>query len=381
MNLHMIKFLFINGYVKFFFMSIIIFFTMDIIFSNSIIKSMIKKDCFKYMRYTINNQNYYSYELEKNCKAYETKRTVKTYNVYTDENGYRVGSKKNVNKVNKENTIVFLGDSFTYGLGVNYEDSIVGILEKKGINYNTLNLAVPGYSPVISKVKLEQLIKKGVRPKKIFYIMDITDVHDESNRWIKKEELEYPVIIGKEIGEEIEKAFNYKKHFKMTRIAIYNLNKIMRNLRKEINKKNFIEEDKIIGKTHGGSFTHTPYDKLDKDFWSHNDYKNGIVSIKNNVKLISDEANKINSDFYIVIYPWPETLEYGEEYFSWQNFAFELCEFSKCKKLISAFPEFKKVKKKFTHWKKEIYFLNDIHFNVKGNRILADIIYHEALKH
>ena len=90
---------------------------------------------------------------------------------------------------------------------------------------------------------------------------------------------------------------------------------------------------------------------------------------------------KINSDFYIVIYPWPETLEYGEEYFSWQNFAFELCEFSKCKKLISAFPEFKKVKKKFTHWKKEIYFLNDIHFNVKGNRILADIIYHEALKH
>ena len=133
---------------------------MDIIFSNSIIKSMVKKDCFKYMRYTINNQNYYSYELEKNCKAYETKRTVKTYNVYTDENGYRVGSKKNINinKVNKENTIVFLGDSFTYGLGVNYEDSIVGILEKKEINYNTLNLAVPGYSPVISKL-LEKLDK------------------------------------------------------------------------------------------------------------------------------------------------------------------------------------------------------------------------------
>ena len=167
----------------------------------------------------------------------------------------------------------------------------------------------------------------------------------------------------------------------MTRIVIYNLNKIMRNLRKEINKKKFTEEDKVIGKTHLGSFTHTPYDKLDKDFWSHSDYKKGTVSIKNNVKLISDEANKINSDFYIVIYPWPETLEYGEEYFSWQNFAFELCEFSKCKKLISAFPEFKKVKRQFTHWKKEIYLLNDIHFNVKGNRILANIIYDEALKH
>ena len=167
MNLRMIKFLFVTGYMKFFFMSIIIFFTMDIIFSNSIIKSMIKKDCFKYMRYTINNQNYYSYELEKNCKAYETKRTVKTYNVYTDENGYRVGSKKNINKVNKENTIVFLGDSFTYGLGVNYEDSIVGILEKKKINYEVINLAVPGYSPSILQVKLEQLLYRGIKPKKI----------------------------------------------------------------------------------------------------------------------------------------------------------------------------------------------------------------------
>ena len=45
-------------------------------------------------KYSVNNKNFYSYELEKNCIAYETKRTVKTYNVITDKYGYRIGKKK-----------------------------------------------------------------------------------------------------------------------------------------------------------------------------------------------------------------------------------------------------------------------------------------------
>lgn len=210
--------------------------------------------------------------------------------------------------------------------------------------------------------------------------MDITDVDDEANRWVIKNDLKYPVIINNKAEFEIKKNFNYKKHFKMTRLLIYNLNKTIRNLRKKINEKKFIEEDKVIGKTNAGSFTHTPYNKLDKNFWSKNDYKEGIKNIKNKVKSISNLANQINSEFYIVIFPWPETLEYGENFFSWQDFGFELCQFSNCKKLINAFPEFKKVKKNFTYWKKEIYFLNDIHLNPKGNNILAEMIYNQALK-
>ena len=104
--------------------------------------------------------------------------------------------------------MVFLGDSFTYGFGVNYEDSIVGFLEKKKTNYDFINLAVPGYSPSILKVKLEQLLKRGVKPKKIFYIMDITDVDDEANRWLLKDDFEYPVIINNEVEYEIKKNFS-----------------------------------------------------------------------------------------------------------------------------------------------------------------------------
>ena len=164
----------------------------------------------------------------------------------------------------------------------------------------------------------------------------------------------------------------------MSRLLFYNLNKSFRNLRKEINQKKFEEEDKIIGKTLWGSFTHMPYEKLDKDFWAQNDFKVGINNITTNMKSISEMANLINSEFYIVVYPWPETLEYGEEYFSWQKFAAEVCQLSNCTKLINAFPEFIKIKNQFSYWKKEIYFLVDIHLNANGNRLLAEIIYRDA---
>ena len=152
-----------SSYFKFVFMSLIIFFVMDVIASNTIVKNIIKKDCLKYFKYSVNNKNFYSYELEKNCIAYETKRTVKTYNVITDKYGYRIGKKKD--NYSKKDKIVFLGDSFTYGFGVNYEDSIIGFLKGKKTNYEFVNLAVPGYSPSILKVKLEQLIKRGIKPK------------------------------------------------------------------------------------------------------------------------------------------------------------------------------------------------------------------------
>ena len=380
MNFHKIKKIIYSNYAKIIYITVIIFLLMDIVFSNTIIQDIIKKDCLRYTKYTSNEKNYYSYDLEKNCKAYETKKTMKTYKVFTDNNGFRVSGENKGNKKDKNNSVIFLGDSFTYGIGLNYEDTIVGILESKNINYDVFNLGVPGYSPSILKYRLQEILKAGYKPKKIFYLMDLTDVHDEANRWTKIFEAKNPVILDIAIHKEIEKVFTFKKNFKMTRLLIYNLNKSFRNLRKEINKKSFEEADKTIGKTQWGSFTHLPYEKLDKEFWSPNDFNSGINNIKTNVKLISNMASEIKSDFYIVVYPWAETLEYGEKYFNWQNFSQELCVFSNCTKLINAFSKFLKIKENFTYWKKEIYFLQDIHLNAKGNRILAEIIYEEAFK-
>ena len=50
---------------------------------------------------------------------------------------------------------------------------------------------------------------------------------------------------------------------------------------------------------------------MDKKFWSENNFEIGINNIKTNVQKISEISKVTNSEFYIIIYPWPETLEYG----------------------------------------------------------------------
>ena len=65
MNLIITKKIFLSNYAKIFYKIIIIFILLDVIFSNLIIKKYIKKDCLKYIRYSLKERNYYSYELEK----------------------------------------------------------------------------------------------------------------------------------------------------------------------------------------------------------------------------------------------------------------------------------------------------------------------------
>jgi len=352
--------------------TLILFLISDFILSNTLVKYIVNKDCFKYLRYSLNNKKYYSYELEKNCSAYEVKKTVNTYKVYTDKNGFRV-SKKYIKK-NKEK-IVFLGDSFTYGFGLDYDDSVVGIINKK-IDFETINLAVPGYGSSILLYKYKKLLNSNIKPKKVFYLMDITDVYDGSNRWTKLNDIDIPVVIDDTFSKEISKTLTYKKNFKISRLFAYNLNKFFRNIRKKIKRNYWIQKDEV-GPTNLGGFTYTPKQQLSKNVWKV-DYEEGLKKIHKNVRLISSLSKNIGSSFYIVIYPWAETLEYGEKYFSWQKFGVNLCKQVGCTKLINAFPDFEKVKNENIKWKKEIYFLLDIHFNKNGNKILANKIINEV---
>ncbi len=84
-------------------------------------------------------------------------------------------------------------------------------------------------------------------------------------------------------------------------------------------------------------------------------------------------AKKIKSDFYVIIYPWAETLEFGQNKFNWSIFANEICAPNKCK-VIDAIPDFKLYKKQNVNWSNELYFLNDEHFNEVGAYVLFQTV-------
>ena len=84
------------------------------------------------------------------------------WTVITDSNGFRVGPH---NLSHKKRLAIVLGDSYTFGVGVNYEESFVGLLNTSGAGYHFLNSGVPGYGPTQYRMTLEYLLNEGYRPE------------------------------------------------------------------------------------------------------------------------------------------------------------------------------------------------------------------------
>ena len=348
---------------------IFLFIIFDLIFSNFIHKETFKYACYKY------EIDFYS--LKPNCVAIEKHEPSGiNFKVYTDENGYRYLGKKNKNQLNK--SIIFLGDSHTYGIGLDYKNSFAGKIEKNFKNYKVLNLGLPSYSPTIYNYQLKSLIKKKIKPNKIFLILDVGDLSQESFRWKHNKENERPILIS-EMPRKKEKEVSgwqqfRRENFKGYRMISYHLREFSRTIKKNLKKKNNIQNE--VKKTHWGEFTYTNKNNLQIKYWKNLSFDATLKKMTKNLQEISSLSRSINSEFYIVIFPWVETLEYGQNSFDYEKYAIKMCKDIECTDLINLFPHFRKLKKNSANWRKEFYLIDDIHLNKKGQ----DILYQEIKK-
>ena len=76
--------------------------------------------------------------------------------------------------------IAFIGDSFTEGVGVPYEESFVGMFANAHPELKIANLGVVSYSPTIYLKKLEEYFTAGYTFKKVIVFVDIGDIMDEA---------------------------------------------------------------------------------------------------------------------------------------------------------------------------------------------------------
>jgi len=319
------------------------------------------------------NYSEYFYELKKNCSSNERfKKSFPTTKIFTDDKGLRVG-KNNIKKDKNKKNILIFGDSFTFGVGLEYEETYAGIIKKKFKNYNVYNYGVGSYSPTVYLYRLKNVINENIRPDKVLIFLDLTDVIDEAGRWYFDEDKEKPKLrtnfIYKNSSKE-NKDF-IKNNFKLSTNIISHLNYNLRNLRSYL-KQLFFKKNKIKTSIQG-SFTYLPKNQLDNRFWEKSFFDIGIKKIKDNFKEFENVAKKHDFDIYLVVYPWAETLEFGQDYFNWSEFAKQLCNYNNCH-LIDAIPNFLEYKNKNSHWNSDLYFVNDEHFNAGGAKLLSTIV-------
>jgi hypothetical protein len=331
---------------------------LDLFLSNTVLK---QDHCYNYSEFY--------YELKKNCTGkYRFKKSFPLTNTYTDEMGLRVGKNKIKKEKNKDNIFIF-GDSFTFGVGLEFEKTFAGLMALNLKEYNIYNFAVGSYSPSVHLFKLKKAISSGLIPKKIFVFLDLTDVSDEATRWsYSKNQNQATLSTNRIFKESLNQKNNFKKNnFKLlTNISTY-INYNMRNIRNQISSS--LKNDYKIKTNIQGNFTYTKLDELDSRFWKKGTFNEGISSIKNNFNEIKKISIENNFDVNLVIYPWAETLEFGQEIFDWSDFARSLCDFKNCR-TIDSIPEFSNYKNKNKSWSTDLYFLNDEHFNIQGAYLL-----------
>jgi Protein of unknown function (DUF1574). len=248
--------------------------------------------------------------------------SIDSYKVYTNNFGERYSGKKSRYTAGSKNkNVFFFGDSQTFGVGSDWENTFVGMVEEKANDYNIHNFGVPSYSPTVHYYKLQKLLStRKIKPNKVFIVLDLTDVSDESEEWRVSEEKGKPYKESQFNFKKVSKFKKFKReNLKGSRLIANYLRESSRKLRKRLkNKKEHQNEYKPVNGNPSGGYIYTNFDKLTgcntelkkTTFWTCGGVEVGLKKIENNLKKIGKLSRSINSDLYIITFPWPDTLNF-----------------------------------------------------------------------
>ena len=315
------------------------------------------------------------------------------YTFCTDSHGFRKSCNANKKK-NKNFDIIFIGDSVTEGVGLDFEDTIVGLIENKFKNKKIGNMAASSYSTMIYNNKLQYFIKNDYSFNEVFVLIDPSDIQDDSEVYkisgetvISKERKvdRYNIYIDKikyisknimpmtyEILLQIKKKITNKEN---------NLGNKGQNASKEIGLNNLVK----IGNSNEKKKYNEEFKYIDlrRLAWSYDkSISYGNLQIEESINISINQMQKLYNfldskdiSLSVVVYPLPPQLAFDKEKSFQVQIWEEFCKF-KCKYFINTFPFFfdKLNKSSFREVNKKYYIQNDIHFNKLGNKAIADLI-------
>ena len=315
------------------------------------------------------------------------------YTFCTDSHGFRKSCNANKKK-NKNFDIIFIGDSVTEGVGLDFEDTIVGLIENKFENRKIANMAASSYSTMIYNNKLQYLIKNDYSFNEVFVLIDPSDIQDDSEVYkisgetvISKERRmdRYNIYIDKikylsknimpmtyEILLQIKKKITNKEN---------NLGNKGKNASKEIGLNNLVK----IGNSNEKKKYNEEFKYIDlrRLAWSYDkSISYGNLQIEESINISINQMQELYNfldtkdiPLSVVVYPLPPQLAFDKEKSLQVKIWEEFCKF-KCKYFINTFPFFfdKLNKSSFREVNKKYYIQNDIHFNKLGNKAIADLI-------
>lgn len=355
------------SFLKFLIITVIFFISLDFLIGKYIYKKFIRGQ-FIDSDLSINiKDDVFDHKFKKSYKTDKAGWGAIRFTHCTDANGFRSNC-INQFRDTKKFDIGFIGDSTTEAVGINYENSFVGIIEERLKNKKIANLAVSSYSPSIYYAKINFLLSKGYKFNEIIVFLDISDIRDDVICY----ELKGDIVIRRNdlTCLQLVPSINDKI-----------LASLKRNLRLSFE---FYRQIKINLHNLGFIEVPIPYKVLNnpRSDWTHSYnkkyYRNLNLSQSTNIALqnmrkLSNLLKEENIDLSVVVYPLPGTLKFDVENNKHTKLWDSFCTLN-CKTFYNLMTPFFDIMNKegFSSTYKKVYIRDDVHFNEEGNRIIAE---------
>jgi lysophospholipase L1-like esterase len=264
--------------------------------------------------------------------------------------------------------VVFIGDSFTEGIGEPYETTFFGYTRKNFESNAAIELWNAGcvsYSPLIYYNKIKYYTEvENLKIDYLWVFLDPSDIQDE----VDYKEFE-PKCNEKFIPRaktEIDYFYDIKKDKNI--FDIYFNHSLLYELIPIFYKALFPTAEQEKSKIYQKNRIKWVYDDAVYQEWG----KEGVKRAENHMQKLADLCKEKNIKLTMVIYPWLDIIDKEERQVKiWTDFTAK-----NNISLINLFPVFsQKVKETSLEKVNKIYFLEgDVHWNAEGNRLIAESI-------
>lgn len=292
----------------------------------------------------------------------------KEFNIYTNALGFKDKEPRNVPLQSEKKRILFIGDSFTEAVGMSWEESFIGLLDKKIPDVEILNAGVVSYSPKLIYLKLKYLIETvQLSFDELYVLIDNSDIMDE---------ITYADFTPYNNNTLKKTGFKLKNYFFNHSYIYYTISNYINQRRrnpatenwnpfsgKSIADESAVQDDDFIAATMDWSYKKEKYEK-----WG----KKGLELAEQNMDKINELCMSNQISLNLIIYPWPNLIQLNDinniQVRFWENY---------CKRknieLFNLFPAFINGNNCGEVISK--YFISgDVHWNEDGNKYIAELL-------
>lgn len=294
------------------------------------------------------------------------------YQVRTNSLGFKDAAVRSVEPRPPEtrHRVVFIGDSVTEGVGLQFEDTFVGQFAAARPDLDVLNGAAVSYSPSIYWRKIAWLLDEGFAFDELVVYIDISDVQDEAVFYRETADgrigdsgwgISNSAVVGNPLPiwppDPVRTWLDSHLHFTQ--------------------KVRFVAREVfgwMRGVTEGGakprvraSWTLDPQATGYGEAGAEGGIAKAIVYMDRLKALVDRHGIALS----VAVYPWPDQLDYdtvdSRQVRIWRDW----CARRTCARFIDHFADFFAFRRDHADWRERLFMPSDIHFTRAGSEVIA----------